>query len=258
MYTERTLPILESLLAALTEAHNDLIATGDGMSDAALAAISSKGTVAKLRALIVALPFKERHKAKRDFIVSALDDASGRLFLIGAIGTVTATPTTSGGSLADDDYFFRVTAVDRFGNETLASAEATATVSGGSGSGKVTLSVPATRGAVTFRVYCSLTTGVYTGYIADTANAAITGSARSIVITDISSLTAGTIPTTSIAAKGYLEDIDVETTQAAGSDNFNTLYNLIAAQHPLGATAMAGFQGAIGAATYNTAGSLAP
>lgn len=50
-----------------------------------------------------------------------------------------ATPATSGGSLADGIYGFRLVALDPNGGTSLPGTEITATVSGGGGAGKVTL-----------------------------------------------------------------------------------------------------------------------
>ena len=74
------------------------------------------------------------------------------------MGTVVATDSNSGGSLADDQYFFRVSAIT-FEGEQLASAEATATVSGGSGNGKVDLTFTPVVGAIQYNIYAGLTTG---------------------------------------------------------------------------------------------------
>jgi hypothetical protein len=66
---------------------------------------------------------------------------------------VTATPATSGGSLADGTYYYVITAVDPDGNQSQISTEKSATVSGGGGSGKVTIGWDAVTGAVSYRVY---------------------------------------------------------------------------------------------------------
>lgn len=75
---------------------------------------------------------------------------------IAAMSTVTATPAATGGSLADADYSFVVAPVTYKG-EQLASAIANATVSGGSGNGKVTLSwtawTPSENQAMQYRIY---------------------------------------------------------------------------------------------------------
>lgn len=59
-----------------------------------------------------------------------------------------ATPQVTGGTLADNDYFYVVTAVNSSG-ETTISSEASATVSGGGGSGSVDLTWDAVTGGTT-------------------------------------------------------------------------------------------------------------
>ena len=84
-------------------------------------------------------------------------------------GTVTATPSTSGGVLAAGTYAYKVTAANQYG-ETLASAEATATTTGSTGS--VGLSVATVTGAVYYRWY-GRTTGAEQ-FIAQTTAASYT------------------------------------------------------------------------------------
>ncbi|MFB3910434.1 MAG: hypothetical protein ACE15D_18750 [Candidatus Eisenbacteria bacterium] len=70
-------------------------------------------------------------------------------------GTVTATPATSGGAMADGAYYYYVSAILETG-ETLPCTEVTATISGGSGAGSIELSwtAPATAGAVyLYKIY---------------------------------------------------------------------------------------------------------
>lgn len=72
----------------------------------------------------------------------------------------TATVATSTGTLADDDYFYVVTAVDAFG-ETTASNEIKATVTGASGAGKVTVNWGAVAGASSYNIYRGTVTGTW-------------------------------------------------------------------------------------------------
>jgi len=103
------------------------------------------------------------------------------------MGTVTATPATSGGNLADADYYFKVAPIT-YNGEELASAEATATVSGGSGAGKVTLTFTAHTGALYYKVYMSTTSGatklrrIFSAFTYDSAGT-ITGNNTSLEIT---------------------------------------------------------------------------
>jgi hypothetical protein len=67
--------------------------------------------------------------------------------------SVAVTPFTSGGFLADGDYFYVVTALDGFG-ETIASSEVQCTISGGGGNGRCDLTWAAVSPpAQTYRVY---------------------------------------------------------------------------------------------------------
>ena len=60
---------------------------------------------------------------------------------------VTATPFTTGGSLADGTYHYVVTALDADGNQTFISDERSCTISGGGGSGRCDLAWTASPGA---------------------------------------------------------------------------------------------------------------
>ena len=73
--------------------------------------------------------------------------------------TVTATDFTTGGSLPDDEYFFVVTPITYEG-EQAASAQASATVSGGSGNGRVDLTFAEDTEALSYKVYFGLVSGV--------------------------------------------------------------------------------------------------
>ncbi len=69
--------------------------------------------------------------------------------------TVTATPATSGGSMADGAYKYYVSAIT-FAGETLPATEATATITGGGGNGKITLAwtAPTESGSVyLYKIY---------------------------------------------------------------------------------------------------------
>ena len=142
---------------------------------------------------------------------------------IAQMTTVTATPATSGGSLADDTYYFSVAPVTYKG-EQLASAEVNAVVSGGGGAGKVTLSFTKFSGsnndALSYRVYGGTTTGLSNHTLLKVSPAftydgtgTITGDVTSIVIT---SLTPGSDCTTAMQA-----DIPL---QAVGGINEELVY----------------------------------
>lgn len=68
-----------------------------------------------------------------------------------APGTVTPTPSTTGGTMASGTVFYKVTAIDASGGETAASPEATATTTGSTGS--VALAWTAVATAVSYKVY---------------------------------------------------------------------------------------------------------
>jgi len=76
------------------------------------------------------------------------------------MGTVTATSGgTSGGTLSDGTYYFRVDAITANG-PTMASAESSVTLSGGGSTQKITLSFTAVTDAIAYRVYYSSSTGL--------------------------------------------------------------------------------------------------
>lgn len=76
------------------------------------------------------------------------------------MGTVTAASGgTTGGSLSNGTYYFRVAAITQDG-EQMASAESSVTLSGGTATQKITLSFTAVSGAISYKVYYSATTGL--------------------------------------------------------------------------------------------------
>jgi len=111
--------------------------------------------------------------------------------------TETATPVaptlvcnTSGGTLADGTYSYKLAASDGVGTST-AGAAATCAVSGGGGAGSVTVSWPAISGAASYKVY---------GRTAGSELLATTIAAPTLTFTDDGSLTpAGAVPTVSTA-----------------------------------------------------------
>lgn len=77
-----------------------------------------------------------------------------------AMGTITTATATSGGTVADGAYYFRVAYVD-YNGESEASAEANRTAAGGNTS-TITLSWTAVVGAFYYKIYCSGATGTET------------------------------------------------------------------------------------------------
>lgn len=88
----------------------------------------------------------------------------GTCYTIGLAPTITvATPSTSGGALADATYYYRVAALTA-GGETPASNEVVVTISGGAGAGSVALTWTAVTGATGYQVYRGTTAGAQTTY----------------------------------------------------------------------------------------------
>ena len=267
---ENKLPILETLISALWESTNSLLLAGDGLTGTKIAAFSAPGTVAQLRALILAFPYKEHNKPKRDFIISAIDDGSGPIFPLRAPLVTSATGALTGGSLSTGAYKVRVTGFDNNGRESAASAELTSTVGGSVVIGSIPVIIPAQAGFVKYRVYYSAINGAADSedrYLESTATAGISASPVTVTIlttTIAGAVVAGTPPSAATAAAagagyGFITDIMVETGRAAGAGTaLNVMMDLVDAQHPLGATALRGWQGNMNGASYNTAGSLVP
>jgi hypothetical protein len=104
-------------------------------------------------------------------------------------GSLAATPSASGGSLATLTYFYVAIALDAAGGTTVASNEVTAAVTGPSGS--VSLTWSAVTGASSYRVYRGTTTGGENVFYTSATNSFIDTGAAS---------TAGTVgsPTASV------------------------------------------------------------
>lgn len=203
-----------------------------GLDDAAIAAITSSGTVAKLITAIEALDAWNSETDtvfKRD-IVDVINVAKRGFIPLVNVGTVTPTlhDDSGTGTLSDSlTFYYRVTAVDADGNETFPSPEASqATGTGGAANvHDVALAWTAVEGAASYRVYISQTSETYTGYVAAASNSYSH-------ITDSPTLVTADLPTTNAAKKGVITDAIVETARAAGT--IASLINAVADQHPLG------------------------
>lgn len=76
------------------------------------------------------------------------------------MGTVTASSGgTTGGSLSNGTYYFRVAPVT-YNGEGIASAESSVTLSGGTATQQIALTFTAVSGAISYKVYYSSTTGL--------------------------------------------------------------------------------------------------
>lgn len=115
------------------------------------------------------------------------------------MGTVTAAHAGSGGPITDDEYFFQIAAITWDG-EQRASAEISET-STGTGADTLTLSFAAVEGALFYKIYVGLATGVV--FLTDIVSAftydgdgTITGDVTSIVFTaDPDTVNAAAVPT---------------------------------------------------------------
>ena len=110
-------------------------------------------------------------------------------------GTPTTTPSTTGGTLADGTYYYKIVAYDMLGNTTTASTEVSASVSGGSGSGSVALSWNGVGYSTGYRIYQGTTSNGQNKYFTSTnPSFTDTGSAG----------TAGTVPTANSTVVSYI------------------------------------------------------
>lgn len=106
--------------------------------------------------------------------------------LLAAPTNVVATPSGTGGTLAAGTYYYKVTALDAYG-QTLPSAEASAVTTGATSS--VALTWTAVTGAVSYRIYRGTATNAQNTYFTSTA----------ANFTDVGAAgTAGTVPTTTL------------------------------------------------------------
>lgn len=198
-------------------------AFGAGLTDVRVAAISP-ADIDGLKAAIVGIA--TAHEVERSFLLRHISQMVQKLFdLTKPMATPVGpsggnfTTATSGGSLLDNTaYFFRITAIDRFGNESLPSAEITKTTGAAAGADDNTITlknVAAVDGAASYRVYTSLTTAVYTGYQAVTK--ALLEGATGFVFLALASNVAGTLPTTNGAKTSALSTTEIAAAVATGT-----------------------------------------
>jgi len=119
---------------------------------------------------------------------------------LGTPATPSGVGSATGGTLAAATYYFKIVAVDGFGQVTAPSTESTGVTTTGATS-SIAVSWTATAAATSYRIYFATTSQTYTlGYFTSTTN--------SFTLTTTAGSTAGTIPvnntTGSITANGFL------------------------------------------------------
>ena len=124
--------------------------------------------------------------------------------------SLAATASASGGTLATNTYWYKVTALNSVG-ETIGSNEVSAAVTGPTGS--VSLTWAAVPGASSYRVYRGTSSGAQNVYYTVASNSFLDTGAAS---------TAGTVPVTDTSAKGVVCEanalFDDEGVDAFGAD----------------------------------------
>ena len=107
---------------------------------------------------------------------------------------ISGTPILSGGHMLDGTYYYVVTAIDTYGNETLQSAESSGVViSGGGDYGCVNLTWLGKAGVITYKIYRTTVSGTY-GTDSLVRTQANSGGSQSYV-DDLLAPTAGSPPT---------------------------------------------------------------
>lgn len=217
--------ILRNCILALINAHDNRTVSGDGLTDAKVAAISP-ATVAGLCTTITNLAGYHAADVAPDktLSVSAIRIASAPMFPLPPV-TSPAAAAAAGGSLADDTYYYAIAQVDADGNVGPLSAEVNATTSGTDNTVDISWTVGV--GASSFIVYKGTATGVYTNYQAvsgsTTATVSDTGANFTGTVT-----TAPTAAGSSNAGYGLITDQMVQLAVTAGL--YSTLYDAVAAQ----------------------------
>lgn len=182
-----------------------------GLDDTAVGAISPS-TVAGIKTALDALVVHETNKNYIRQIKNAVQRLSEFQYPMLTPTTPSGsnvTTATTGGSLDDSTtYYFRISAIDQDGNESLASTEGSKATgaAGAANDNTITLkNLTQIVGAASYRVYFSDTSDTYTGYQAAAA-ADIEGSSG-FTITALADNVAGTIPTTN-SAHSYILSVN--------------------------------------------------
>jgi hypothetical protein len=109
--------------------------------------------------------------------------------------TPTVTTSASGGTVAANTYYFKVTAIDVYGNQTAGGTEASNTTTGSTSTINLSWTAP-TGSAASYRVWIGTAANTYPSYFAATnANLSITALTGNV---------AGTIPVNDLTGSTYI------------------------------------------------------
>ena len=105
-------------------------------------------------------------KVTQTVTIPSADATNPRIDLIAAKNDITfptglSATAASGGSLADGTYYYRISAIDSNGIESIASMNANATTDSGAGNSTVNLSWTASSDAASYNIYRTTTEGSY-------------------------------------------------------------------------------------------------
>lgn len=194
----------------------------EGLSDAKIAAISP-ADIATLRSTIENIA--TAHGTEKDFLLRHISQFVQKLYDLTRPMATPVTPSggnfttaQTGGAIADGgSVYARVSAIDRFGNESLAGPEQSVATPGNTGNDNtVTLkNMAAVDGAASYRIYVSKTSATYTGY--QTATLAELEGASGKTITDLSANVAGSLPTVNNAKTAALSTTEIAAAISTGT-----------------------------------------
>lgn len=214
---------LRNCLLALQDARATRTFTGDGLTDAKIAALSP-ATVASLITAINALPGFHAADVQPDrmFSSAAIQIASGPMFPMPGVTSPSATKG-AGGALAANTYYYVICQVDQDGNWGPKSSEVNATTE----TTNLTINLAWTIGvgASSFIIFRGTTSGTYT------KQQAVTGSTTA-AYADAGATFATNVTTqpsaTGSAYYGLITDQMVQLATTAGL--YSTLYDAVGAQ----------------------------
>lgn len=232
-----------------TAASQTMIGYTGAVDNAVVAGLANPGTVSLLSTAILAKSFHSSDKHLRDAAAANLRLAAEPMFSMSPPTIGTVTTAVGGGAGGIDDgltIYYLLVAIDRNGNFSVASSEASVTT-GTAGANDNVNTIPWTdvAGNFTVRVYAGTAagggaSGVYTHY-KDVTDATSTTDAT----TARTGWTAEANTTATIAAQaaahsagyGLVTDDMVDDARDAGSANFATLRNSISDQNSRGTAA---------------------